>query len=306
MRQLWVKKHAPKDIGEFCFSSSTIKKMIRQFIDSQSIPHLLLTGAPGTGKSTLARLLIEDCGVTGVDVLTIDASLDNNVDVVRDRVKSFVSIASFDSPFKIVLLEEFDHMSVQAQSTLREMMVRYSDDVRFILTANYVHRITEPIISRCQHITFQDLPFAAAVRKVISILDQEAVEYDLDVVEAIVKHNLPDLRKIINIVQQHSVSGTLIGNDQRVLSSTALMIRSGDFDGLLNWASTAATTEFDRFYTDVFESISLCQWCTSPNILDNAIISTAKYQFQHNQSAAPRICASALISELRLITKVHE
>ncbi len=306
MKTFWVTKYSPKDFGEYCFSSAAVRTVVKNMIDSEDIPHLLLVGDPGTGKSTLARLLIEYNNIDPVDVLTIDATLENNVDVVRDRISLFATTSAYNSDVKIVLLEEFDYMSTQAQNTLREIMVRYSDVVRFILTANAKHKVVEAIQSRSQTITFDSMSPKAACKRLVTILEAENVEFDVEVVEEIVAQYLPDLRKMINVAQQYTVNGVLTyTSHSRQTDYVTQCLASADFESLLKWVIEECTpVELSTFYTSVFNNINSCESIASDYTkLDKAIVSIAKYQHQHPTSSDGTICAAALVAELRLISK---
>jgi DNA polymerase III gamma/tau subunit len=304
MRQLWVKKYAPNDFSQFCFPDGRMKSAIKQLLESGNIPHLLLTGQPGTGKSTLARLLIEYNEIDQMDVLRIDASLENNVDTVREKIYTFVTTSAWGNNAKIVLLEEFDHMSIQAQSTLREMMVQYSDDVRFILTANYAHKIIDAIKSRCQEYTFTGLPEATALKRAIAILDAEQIDYDPDDVAKIVRKTLPDFRKTINTLEKHCIDQKLVYGSTEG-KTVADFIASGDFESALSWVFTQATPgDLAGEYQSVFEAIATGDCILdSTDKIDKGLITIAKYQFQSMNSADATICFTAMISELRLIAQ---
>jgi DNA polymerase III delta prime subunit len=303
MKQLWVKKYQPKSFADFVFPDSKIKLAVKQLLESGNIPHLLLVGQPGSGKSTLARLLIEFNNIDPMDVLTVDASLENNVDVVRDKISSFVTTSGWGG-VKVVLLEEFDHMSTQAQSTLREMMVRYSDDARFILTANYEHKIIDAIKSRCQTYTFSGMTEVSALKRAIAILEAEGIKYDGDDVVEIVRSTLPDFRKTINTLEKFSVGGEL-GYAHVISNTLAEMIGAGDFEGALDWViHKAVPGELPGLYTSVFRTV-----VENPSVFanqdqfDRALMGIAKYMDQSTTSADQTVCFAAMIAELRQISR---
>ncbi len=305
MKQLWVKKYAPASFEQYCFSNKQMRQTLLQILADNDIPHLLLAGAAGTGKSTLARLLIEYNEIAPADVLTVDASIDNNVDTIRDRIRTFVTTTGFGD-IKIVLLEEADRLSSAAQDTLRELMVRYSDDARFILTANYEHKITDAIKSRVQTYTFASLPAASATKRACEILTAEGIEFELDDVTRLVNDKLPDMRGIINTLQQFSVNGELkyVGGEEK--SDLIELFLAGDFNSARDFVMlNVPPAEVINVYHQLFENITQCEpLTTSEDILDDAIILFAKYQYQHAHSADPIICICALFAELRKLTNV--
>jgi replication factor C small subunit len=305
MKQLWVKKYAPATFEEYCFANKQMRQTLMKLLAENDIPHLLLAGAAGSGKSTLAALLIDYNEIDKADVLTVDASIDNNVDTIRDRIRTFVTTTGFGD-VKIVLLEEADRLSSIAQDTLRELMVRYSDDARFILTANYEHKITDAIKSRVQTYTFASLPAASATKRAIEILEAEGVEYDLETVERLVNDKLPDMRGIINTLQQYSINNVLKYSGAKQQSDIVELFLAGDFNGARDFVIiNVPPSEIIDLYKQLFENITQCEvLITSEEVLDDAIILFAKYQYQHAHSADPIICICALFSELRKLTNV--
>lgn len=303
MKQLWVKKYAPATFEEYCFANKQMRQTLLQILADNDIPHLLLAGAAGTGKSTLARLLIEYNEIDKADVLTVDASIDNNVDIIRDRIRTFVTTTGFGD-IKIVLLEEADRLSSAAMDTLRELMVRYSDDARFILTANHEHKITDAIKSRVQTYTFTSLPAASATKRACEILTNEGVEFELDDVSQLVNDKLPDMRGIINTLQQFSINGKLAYAGETARSDLIELFLAGDFNGVRDFIMlNIPPADVINVYNQLFEHITQCETLmTSEEVLDDAIILFAKYQYQHAHSADPIICICALCSELRKLT----
>ena len=203
MKELWVEKYRPKTIDGYVFRDDHQRKQINTWIKEQSIPHLLLSGAAGIGKTTLAKILIHEIGIEEYDVLEINASRTNSVDDVRDKITNFVQMIPF-GPFKVVLLDEADYLSPNAQAALRGVMEEYHATARFILTCNYPNRIIPALHSRCQgfHIVRTDITEYTA--RVATILVTEGVDFDLDTLDLYVKVAYPDLRKCIQLVQQNT------------------------------------------------------------------------------------------------------
>jgi DNA polymerase III delta prime subunit len=181
---------------------------VQQWIDSKSIPHLLFSGAPGVGKTTLAKILIHSLGIDEYDVLEINASRENSVDTIRDKITGFVQTMPFGD-FKVVLLDEADFITPNGQAALRGVMETYHSTARFILTCNYPNRIIPAIHSRCQGFHVERTDITEFTARVATILVEENVDFDLDTLDSYVKVAYPDLRKCIQLVQQNSQDGKL-------------------------------------------------------------------------------------------------
>jgi len=208
MKQLWVEQYRPKDIDGYVFRDETQREQVKQWIKEGTIPHLLFSGAAGIGKTTLAKILINALGIDTYDVLEINASRENNVDNVRNNITNFVSTMPFGQ-FKIVLLDEADYLSPNAQAALRGVMEEYSQTARFILTCNYPHKIIPALHSRCQGFHIEKVDHTEFTARAATVLVTEGVEFDLDVLDSYVKATYPDLRKCLNLLQMNSVDGKL-------------------------------------------------------------------------------------------------
>ena len=202
MKELWVEKYRPKKVEDYVFRDASQKKQVKSWIKEGSIPHLLLSGAAGIGKTTLARVLCNELGIEDFDVLEINASRDNNVETVRDKIINFVQMIPF-GPFKVVLLDEADYLTPNAQAILRGVMETYSSTSRFILTCNYPNRIIPALHSRCQGFHVEKTDQTEFTARVATILVEENIDFDLDTLDTYVKTAYPDLRKCINLVQQN-------------------------------------------------------------------------------------------------------
>jgi DNA polymerase III delta prime subunit len=208
MKELWVEKYRPKTVDGYVFRDDHQRNQINTWIKDKSIPHLLLSGAAGIGKTTLAKVLINELGIEDYDVLEINASRTNSVEDVRDKITNFVQMIPF-GPFKVVLLDEADYLSPNAQAALRGVMEEYHATARFILTCNYPNRIIPALHSRCQGFHVERTDLTEFTARVATILVTEDVEFDLDTLDLYVKVAYPDLRKCINLVQQNVNEGKL-------------------------------------------------------------------------------------------------
>ena len=207
-KELWVEKYRPKQLEDYVFKDVAQKRQVETWVREKSIPHLLLSGSAGIGKTTLAKVLINELGIEGYDVLEINASRENNVDTVRDKIINFVQMIPF-GPFKIVLLDEADYLTPNAQAILRGVMETYSNHSRFILTCNYPNRIIPALHSRCQGYHVERTDQTEFTARVATILVEENIEFELDSLDSFVKIAYPDLRKCINLVQQNCHEGKL-------------------------------------------------------------------------------------------------
>jgi len=208
MKELWVEKYRPKNLDGYVFRDDNQRKQAQSWIKEKSIPHLLFSGAAGIGKTTMAKILINELEIPDYDVLEINASRTNSVDAVRDKITNFVQMIPF-GPFKVVLLDEADYLSPNAQAALRGVMEEYHTTARFILTCNYPNRIIPALHSRCQGYHIERIDQTEFTARVATILVEEQVDVDLETLDLYVKATYPDLRKCINMVQQNVTDNKL-------------------------------------------------------------------------------------------------
>jgi replication factor C small subunit len=208
MKELWVEKYRPKTLKEYVVRDDTQRQQIQSWINDKAIPHLLLSGAPGVGKTTLAKVLFNELEVSGYDILEINASRENSVDTVREKINNFVQIMPFGD-YKYVLLDEADYMSPNGQAALRGVMETYHTSARFIITCNYPNRVIPAIHSRCQGFHMETIDRTEFTARVAEILIAEQTEQDIDTLDTYVKATYPDLRKCINMIQQNCRDGKL-------------------------------------------------------------------------------------------------
>jgi DNA polymerase III delta prime subunit len=211
---LWCERYRPSKLSEYV-GNDHLKAKVEGYLESGDVPHLLLYGRAGTGKTTLAKLIVNSIEC---DYMIINASSENNVDTVRNKVTNFASSMGF-KPFKIIILDEFDYMTHNAQAILRNLMETFSAHCRFILTCNYVEKVIEPIQSRCQ--TFQIIPPTKkdVAIQISNILKAEEMEFDIKDLVPIIDAAYPDIRKVINTCQLNSNKGKLKVDVQNLLEN---------------------------------------------------------------------------------------
>jgi replication factor C small subunit len=302
MNQLWTELYRPKTLDQYVFRDEAQKKTITQWVKNKSIPHLLFSGAPGVGKTTLAKMLINELNVNDYDVLEINASRENSVDTIRDKIVGFVQTMPFGD-FKVVLLDEADFISPNGQAALRGVMEMYHETARFILTCNYANRIIPAIHSRCQGFHIDRIDLTEFTARIATILVNENIEFELDTLDSFVKATYPDLRKCINSCQLNSGSGHLTvavdneSNSQDVMLSVVDLFKKGQVKmAREKLCKSIRPDEIESIYRWMYDNIDI--WATDEFDQDQAIIKIRDGLVNHSLVADPEINLSATICEL--------
>lgn len=205
---IWFEKYRPKTLDTILLSEEN-RKILEEFKNKRDIPHLLFVSTPGTGKTSLAKIIVND--ILKCDYLYINASDENGIDTIRHKIIGFAQTKSFDGGIKVIILDEADSLSAEGSRALRNVMEEYAESTRFILTANYKHKIITPIQSRCQTLIFEH-NVNDVVKHCYNILKKENIivpKEKFNLLGMLIKSNFPDFRKILNELQKYSLSGTL-------------------------------------------------------------------------------------------------
>ena len=275
---LWVEKYRPTQLDNY-IGNDHLKSKVSVYLESGDIPHLLLFGRAGTGKTTLAKLLVNniDC-----DYLYINASDENSVDVVREKVKNFASTLGFKD-MKVIILDECDYITPNAQAALRNLMETFSKNCRFILTCNYVERIIDPIQSRCQ--SFQIIPpdRKQVAQHLANILTNESVEYDIKDIVTIVNGGYPDIRRVINGSQRQVVNSklvidenTIVQNDYKLqlLDILKTQDKKNSFQNIRQLLADSKVSDFSDLFRLLFDTVD--DW--GKGHIAECILILSKYQ----------------------------
>jgi replication factor C small subunit len=291
---LWTEKYRSQTLDQY-IGNEELKTTIGSWIQKNDIPHLLLHGKAGTGKTTLAKLITQNINC---DMMYINASDENGIDTIRDKVKSFASTSTFQ-PLKVVILDESDYLTINAQASLRNIIETFSAKTRFILTCNYVERIIEPLQSRCQAFKIETLSKPDIARHLVSILETENTTYNLPDISAIVTNFYPDIRKIINVTQQNSIDGklTLVKAGTRFdIQDVIKLIQGKDaFKSVRQYLVDNNISDFEPMYRALYDELGK----------DNGLITMtlADYQFKHATVVDKEINFMACIASIINIIK---
>lgn len=301
MKELWVEKYRPKTTNDYVWIDGDQKQMVNTWIKDKYIPHLLLAGKSGAGKTTLAKVLVNELGVDPAEFMHINASRDNGVDFLRNKINNFCSTMSM-GPFKVVLLDEADYITPPAQGILRGMLEQYHEGVRFILTCNYPNKIIPALHSRLQTIGFRTLDETEFTRRLIEILVTEGIELDPDTLGMYVKACYPDLRKAINTIQLRSTSGVLEKPKEEDTESDYKLAMVDLFrQGRLREARSLiikqiSLEEYEDMYRFMYRNLDL--WGKDEDTQDQALLLIRKGLANHGLVADPEINLSATFVEL--------
>jgi replication factor C small subunit len=306
MQQLWVEKYRPDSVEGYVFVDQAQRDQVETWIRDGSIPHLMLSGSAGTGKTTLAKLLIKQLGVDEYDVMYANGSKEARKVEWVDRLISFCQTMPYGK-FKVVLIDEADYMNPNSvQPALRNLMEDYSQTVRFILTCNYPHKIIAPIHSRCQGFHIAKTDHTEFTARAATVLVSEGVEFDLDVLDSYVKATYPDLRKCLNLLQPNSQTGRLLPPSAADKSARDWKLECVDLfkKGRVREARTllcqsSTPEEAEDIFRWMYDNLEL--WGSTPEQQDQAIVIIRNGLVTNNAVADTEINLSATLIELSQI-----
>ena len=300
---LWVERYRPKTLDTY-IGNEQLKSKVKVYLESGDLPHLLLFGKAGTGKTTLAKLLVNniDC-----DYLYINASDENNVETVRSKVKNFASTMGFKD-YKVIILDECDYITPNAQAALRNLMETFSKHCRFILTCNFVERIIDPIQSRCQ--SFQVIPPNKndVAKHLHNILTDEDVSYEREDLGILVNSGYPDIRRVINGAQRQSYNGKLsidkqsiVENDykMKLLDILQTQDKKNAFKNIRQLIADSKVTDFADLFRLLYDEVD----SYGKGHVADCILFIAKYELSDSQVVDKEINAMAMLIEILSIVK---
>lgn len=304
--QLWVEKYRPSTTDGYVFCNSTQKTQVRTWVENKNIPHVLFSGSAGTGKTTLAKAILNEIGVDGGDIMFLNASITNSIDDVRNRITNFCTTMPFGE-FKYVILDEADNLSASAQAALRGVMEQYSNTCRFILTCNYPNRIIPAIHSRCHSLQIEKLNKTEFTARIAEILIAEGIEFDIETLDTYVRATYPDMRKTIGNIQENSQSDSKLiapsadDNTSKDFRTTMVeMFRGGDIREARKLIVEQITAEeYDEVYRFMYNNLDL--WGSDYDVQCQALLVIRNGIVNDRLVADREINLSACLVELELL-----
>ena len=290
---LWVEKYRPQTLEEYV-GNEVIKNKISDYLNQGSIQNLLLHGVAGTGKTTLAKLIANNLNC---DLLYINASDERGIDTIREKIIPFASSMGFGN-VKIVILDEADYITPQAQATLRNTMESFSGNTRFILSCNYLERIISPLQSRCQTLEIKPPSKQDVAYRCVDICKEEKVDIDNIALKTIINAHYPDIRKIINTIQGSVVNHVVkldessLKNDlnDQIIQALSTQSKLSDIRQIL---ADSGSREFDNLFKALYDNTS--KFTSNEGA---AILIIAKYQYEYTFVLEKEICVAAMLNEL--------
>ncbi len=298
---LWTEKYRPQTV-EDCILPERLKEVFQQYVKQKEIPNLLLAGGAGVGKTTIAKAM---CNEVGCDFMILNGSDENGVDTIRVKIKNYASSISLSGGRKVIILDEADYLTPNAQAILRNAIEEFAGNCSFIFTCNYKSKIIEPLHSRCAVIEFglkngeKQKMAGAFFKRITHILDTEKVEHDEKVIAEVVKKHFPDFRRVINELQRYSKLGKIdVGILSQIgdisISQIVKHLKEKDFTSVRKWVSTTdidSTTFFRKLYDALYD-------IAKPQSIPQAVLILADYQYKQAFVADQEINLVACLTEI--------
>jgi len=300
---LWVEEYRPKDVGS-CILPKNLKDTFTEFVESDHIPNLILSGGPGVGKTTIAKAMLDQIGAT---YMMINGSEESGIDVLRTKIKNFASTVSLEGGRKYLILDEADYLNPQStQPALRGFMEEFHKNCGFILTCNYKNRLIEPLHSRCSVVEFsipksekQNLS-SEFMKRLISILDTEEIKYDKRVVAEVIKTHFPDWRRTLNELQRYSVSGTidagiLVNLSDVNIKQLMTCMKNKEFTNVRKWVVDNLDNDSVHLLRSVYDN--LYEYVDGSTI-PHCVVVLGEYQYKSAFVADQEINIMACLTEI--------
>jgi DNA polymerase III delta prime subunit len=300
---LWVEKYRPHTVAD-CILPERIKKVFQSYVDTKSIPNLMLTGSAGVGKTTVAMAMCEEIGVNN---LFINSSEERGIDMLRTKIKGYASTISLTGGRKVIILDEADYLTPEAQAGLRGAIEEFSENCTFIFTCNFKSRLIDALHSRCSVIDFSLQPdekpkmALQLFKRLENVLKQEGVEYDKSVLQQVVGKFFPDYRRTLNELQRYSNNGALDAgtlaqiSDVRKIVELVGFLKEGNFAEMRKWVVANSDIEPARIYRKIYDSL---YEYFKPESIPQAVVILAKYQYQSAFVADQEINLVACLTEI--------
>jgi replication factor C small subunit len=297
---IWCEKYRPETLSGY-IGNEHLKSKFTQYLESGDIPHLLFYGKAGTGKTTLAKIIVKNIQC---DYLYLNASDERNIDTVRDKIKVFASSVGF-KPLKVVILDESDYLTPISQAALRNVMETFSQHTRFILTCNYVERIIDPIQSRCQSYNITPPSKRDVGSHLYKILHGEGVDFQIDEIAVLVNASYPDIRQVINSAQRQVVDKKLVIDTSSIIEKNyklrliELLISRNPFKDIRQLTADNHIEDYSELFRLLYDEVDTY----APNAVPDAILKISEAQYKDAHAVDKEINFMALIINILKLEK---
>lgn len=300
---LWVERYRPKTV-EDCILPDRIKKTFQEYVDAKTIPNLLLTGSAGVGKTTAALAMCEEIGL---NYIIINSSEERGIDTLRTKIVGFASTVSLTGGHKVIILDEADGLTPDAQTALRGTIEKFSNNCTFILTCNFKARLIDAIHSRCTTVDFtlhrDEKPVMANLfyKRIVEILEQEGIKYDKNAIISLIQKYFPDYRRTLNELQRFASSGIITSDiiseisNVRGLDDLVKSLKEKNFTNMRKWVVINSDIDPSHIYRRLYNSL---RDMLKPESIPQAVIILAEYQYKAAFVADQEINLTACLTEL--------